>query len=344
MEKALTRLQPKPKNPGKGGPVLEIGTESNKLLDPEVLSTMIVVKEKFEETNANSTQHPTEAEELLSPTNKVCNLKTVPSSDSQTDPAGKKDRHIEISSNQQQQGNHPLCLYCEQSENGINSTNKPGHPDNKPLGETTVDGLGTTRGLGREAQRTEISPPNTQPSNRKDEAKRGEAPDLNHKSCAFEMSHPSKSSRKATRKGEAPDLNHKGDAVEISHLSMPNAALIEEGEAPDLNHKGDAVEISHPDAEKKEECRCNDRSKTQTKTPEENEKIRRAMIMKLKINLQQTIKDRKSKDVEKLTDFIIDHEKKVLPDGILDLSVQPAYGFNFEIILTETTELETKIR
>jgi hypothetical protein len=93
---------------------------------------------------------------------------------------------------------------------------------------------------------------------------------------------------------------------------MPNAALIEEGEAPDLNHKGDAVEISHPDAEKKEECRCNDRSKTQTKTPEENEKIRRAMIMKLKINLQQTIKDRKSKDVEKLTDFIIDHEKKGL--------------------------------
>ena len=57
--------------------------------------------------------------------------------------------------------------------------------------------------------------------------------------------------------------------------------------------------------------------------------------MKLKINLQQTIKDRKLEDVEKLTDFIIDHEKTVLPDGILDLSVQPAHGFNFEIILTE---------
>ena len=42
--------------------------------------------------------------------------------------------------------------------------------------------------------------------------------------------------------------------------------------------------------------------------------------MKLKINLQQTIKDRKLEDVEKLTDFIIDHEKTVLPDGILDLS------------------------
>ena len=58
------------------------------------------------------------------------------------------------------------------------------------------------------------------------------------------------------------------------------------------------------------------------------------MIMKLKINLQQTIKDRKAEDVEKLTDFIVDHEKTILPDGILDLSLQPAHGFNFEIILT----------
>ena len=34
-------------------------------------------------------------------------------------------------------------------------------------------------------------------------------------------------------------------------------------------------------------------------------------------------------------DFLVDHEKTVLPDGILDLSVQPVHGFNFEIFLTE---------
>ncbi len=33
--------------------------------------------------------------------------------------------------------------------------------------------------------------------------------------------------------------------------------------------------------------------------------------------------------------FLVDHEKTVLPDGILDLSAQPVHGFNFEIILTE---------
>ena len=283
MEEALTRLQPKPKKPGKGGHVRDKSTESNKPLNPEVQTTNVVM-EDIEETNHSSDQEHPEAEELLSPTKRVCNPNIVLPPDSHKDPAGKKDRQLEISRNQQQQGNHPLFLCYEQSENGINSTNEPGRPEIKPLGESTVDGLGTTRGgfgegLGREAQRNEESPPNAQPSDRTDDVKRGEA--------------------------------------------------------PDLNHKGDANEISYPKETKKEECRCNDRSKTQTKTREENEKIRKNMIAKLKINLQQTIKDRKAEDVEKLTDFIVDHEKTVLPDGILDLSAQPVHGFNFEIILTE---------
>jgi hypothetical protein len=162
-------------------------------------------------------QHPEKAEELLSPTNEVCNLKIVLPSDSQTDSAGKKDRHLESSSNQQHQGTHPsFRLYCEQSENGSNSTNNFDGPDDLQLGEPTVDGLGTTRWLGREAKWTNVSPLNTLPR-RTDETKRGEAPDLKQKSDAFEMSHPSKS-KKIAEKGEASDLKQKSDAFEISHL------------------------------------------------------------------------------------------------------------------------------